>query len=143
MTADTCTGACFCGAVQIEVTGTPEETGYCHCKSCRFYSGGPVSAFILWKSENVRVTKGGELLGYFNKTGMSARRFCSRCGGHIMTVHPSLGFTDVRPPAIPGVFFNPTVHLNYAEAVLPIKDGLPKLKDFSADMGGSGEFLSE
>ncbi len=28
---DTHTGACFCGAVEIEVTGAPEAMGYCHC----------------------------------------------------------------------------------------------------------------
>jgi len=39
--------------------------------------------------------------------------------------------------------FNPTVHLNYSETVLPIKDGLPKLKDFPASIGGSGETMPE
>jgi hypothetical protein len=39
--------------------------------------------------------------------------------------------------------FKPTVHLNYAEAVLPMRDGLPKLKDFPAEVGGSGEAISE
>jgi hypothetical protein len=143
MTADTLTGRCFCGAIEIQVTGKPEEMGYCHCSSCRSYSGGPVSAFILWKSENVRVTKGAELLGRFNKTGMSDRKFCTRCGGHIMTAHPGLGVTDVRPPAVPHILFRPTVHLNYAEAVLPMKDGLLKLRDFSEEVGGSGEVLPE
>ncbi len=35
------------------------------------------------------------------------------------------------------------VHVNYAETVLPMKDGLPKFKDFPAEMGGSGENLPE
>ena len=39
--------------------------------------------------------------------------------------------------------FKPTVHLNYEEPVLPMKDGLPKLKDFPAAIGGSGETLAE
>jgi hypothetical protein len=39
--------------------------------------------------------------------------------------------------------FEPVVHLNYAEAVLPMKDGLPKLKDFPAEVGGSGEVMPE
>jgi hypothetical protein len=65
---DTHTRSCFCRAVEIEVTGAPEEMGYCHCRSCRSYSGGPVSAFILWKSEKVKVTQGAEFLGRFQKT---------------------------------------------------------------------------
>src|SRR3569833_2373880 len=42
------TGGCFCGAVEIEVSGAPEAMGYCHCRSCRSWSGGPVNAFSLW-----------------------------------------------------------------------------------------------
>ena len=25
-------GQCYCGAVTIEVTGSPEGAGYCHCR---------------------------------------------------------------------------------------------------------------
>ncbi len=136
-------GACFGGAAEIEVTGAPEEIGYCLGSSCRSYSGAPMNAFTLWKAENVRVTKGAEFLGRFKKTEMSDRRFCTRCGGHVMVDHPSLGFTDVYAAILPVVAFKPVVHLNYAETVLPIKDGLPKLKDFPAEAGGSGEAMPE
>jgi hypothetical protein len=141
--ADTHRGTCFCGAVEIEAAGAPLEMGYCHCASCRHYSGAPLSAFLLWRTADVRVTRGAESLGRFNKTGMSDRQHCTRCGGHIMTVHPGMGLTDVRPPVLPGVAFEPTVHLHYAEAVLPIRDGLTKLRDFPAHAGGSGETLPE
>jgi len=33
--------------------------------------------------------------------------------------------------------------VNYAEAVLPVKDGLPKLRDFPAELGGSGVAMAE
>ena len=42
-----------------------------------------------------------------------------------MVDHPRLGVTDVRAAIVPTMAFRPTVHLNYAEAVLPIKDGFP------------------
>jgi hypothetical protein len=42
-------GSCFCGAVKIEVSGAPEAMGYCHCNSCRSWSGAPLNAFSLWK----------------------------------------------------------------------------------------------
>jgi hypothetical protein len=140
--ADSHKGICFCGAVEIEVTGAPLEMGYCHCHSCRLYSGGPITAFALWEAENVKVTRGAEFLGRFNKTGMSDRHFCTTCGGHIMTGHPALGLADVQPAVIAGLAFRPTVHLNYAETVLPLKDGLLKLKDFPAAVGGSGETVA-
>ena len=37
----------------------------------------------------------------------------------------------------------PSVHVNYAETVLPMRDGLPKLKDFPSEFGGSGETILE
>ena len=36
-----------------------------------------------------------------------------------------------------------SVHVNYAETVLPMRDGLPKLKDFPAEFGGSREQIGE
>ena len=39
--------------------------------------------------------------------------------------------------------FAPGLHVNYESTVLHITDGLPKLKDFPAEMGGSGETLAE
>lgn len=136
-------GSCFCGAVEIEASGEPLEMGFCHCSSCRSYSGAPVTAFILWKAEQVRITRGAGLVGRFNKTGMSERHFCSRCGGHLMSRHPALGLTDVRAAILPSIPFRPTIHLNYAETVLPMRDGLPKLRDFPAEAGGSGEMVEE
>ena len=44
---------------------------------------------------------------------------------------------------MPRVAFAPALHVNYAERVLPIRDGLPELKDFPAEMGGSGVVLPE
>lgn len=137
------TGSCFCGAVEIEVAGSPEAMGYCHCSSCRSWSAGPVNAFTLWQPDNVKVTKGAEFLGHFMKTEKSDRQFCTRCGGHVMTDHPTFGLIDVYAATIPSVAFVPGVHVNYAETVLPMKDGLPKLKDFPGELGGSGDTVPE
>lgn len=117
--------------------------GYCHCGSCREYSGAPVAAFTLWKPEHVRVTKGAEFLGRFKSSDFSVRRFCTQCGASVLTEHPDAALTDVAAARLPTLAFAPAVHLNYEETVLPIKDGLPKLKDFPAHVGGSGETMPE
>src|SRR3954469_24489020 len=137
------TGQCVCGAVEIEVTGSPEAMGYCHCGSCRSWSAGPVNAFTLWKPEAVRVTEGAAYVAKYQKTPMSERQYCSKCGGHLMTNHPPLGMIDVYAATIPTLKFTPGVHVNYAETVLPMRDGLPKLKDFPAELGGSGVVVAE
>jgi hypothetical protein len=136
-------GECFCGTVTIEVSGEPEAMGYCHCASCRSWSGGPVNAFSLWKPEAVTVTAGEEQIGTFEKTAFSQRQYCTRCGGHLMSRHPGLGMIDVFAATIPTLDFQPGVHLNYAETVLPMNDGLPKFRDFPAEVGGSGETMAE
>ena len=136
-------GSCFCGAVQLTVSGDPVVMGYCHCDSCRHWSAGPVNAFTLWKPECVSITQGGENLTTYNKTDMSYRKSCNKCGGNILTDHPSMGLIDVYAAIIPGYPFNPSIHVHYQETVLQMKDGLPKFKDLPEEAGGSGEILSE
>jgi len=136
-------GRCFCGAVQLEAEGEPEGMGYCHCRSCRSWSGGPVNAFSLWKPDAITVTAGAEHVVTFEKNPLSLRQYCGKCGGHLMTSHPPLGLIDVFAATLPTLNFVPGVHINYAETVLPMRDGLPKLKDFPAEFGGSGEAMAE
>jgi hypothetical protein len=136
-------GSCFCGAVQWTVSGEPAAMGYCHCESCRHWSAGPVNAFTLWKPEAVRITSGADNIGSYAKTPNSQRKWCRTCGGHVFTDHPGMGLVDVYAAVIPDFPFRPALHVNYQEATLRVRDGLPKLKDFPAEMGGSGETLPE
>ena len=101
-----------------------------------------MAAFTLWKADQVKVTKGQANLGKFQSSDMSVRQYCAKCGGHVIVDHPGLGLTDIRAP-LAGLPFRPVVHLNYSETVLRVKDGLPKLADFPAEIGGSGQTLPE
>ena len=136
-------GSCFCGAVELTVSGEPAGMGYCHCDSCRKWSAGPVNAFTLWPRDAVRITKGEASLATYNKTPQSGRRWCTRCGGHVLSEHPAWGLADVFAATIPDFPFKPGVHVHYQETVLRIRDGLPKMKDLPAEMGGSGQTLPE
>lgn len=136
-------GNCFCGAVRFTVTGEPAGMGYCHCSSCRTWSAAPVNAFTLWQPDAMRITQGADKIGTHNKTPNSSRKWCRACGGHLFTVHPAMSLVDVYAAAIPGFPFKPGVHVHYQEAVLRIRDGLPKLKDLPKEMGGSGEAMAE
>ena len=137
------TARCFCGAVEISLTGTPEAMGYCHCESCRHWSAGPVNAFTLWSKGSVRIAKGEEQLGSYAKTPASVRRWCRTCGGHVLTDHPNWGLVDVYAAVIDDFDFKPGVHVHYQETVLPLKDGLTKMKDLPKEMGGSGAAVGE
>ncbi|MBT3206079.1 MAG: GFA family protein [Gammaproteobacteria bacterium] len=142
--------SCFCGDVKLTLTGEPEAMAYCHCDSCRRWSAGPVSAFTLWKPENIEITSGKEKIGGFSgnpgsdhETEVSHRKWCKTCGGHIFTEHPVMGVTDVPAAVISSFSFKPGFHVHYQETVQPISDGLPKFKDLPKEAGGSGQQLSE
>lgn len=136
-------GRCFCGQVELEVSGDPAAQGYCHCESCRSMAGAPIRGFTLWPQDNVRITRGEDQLKGYSKTDFSDRRHCANCGGQVLIYHPSIGMTDVHAETIPEFEFRPALHVNYQERTLPVRDGLPKLKDFPAELGGSGETLPE
>jgi hypothetical protein len=136
-------GSCFCGAVKFTATGQPAAMGYCHCESCRSWSASLVNAFTLWKPDAVEITQGADKVGAYNKTDHSFRKWCKSCGGHLYTVHPTWGVIDVYAASIPGFPFKPGLHVNYQETALPMRDGLPKMRDYPAEMGGSGIVIPE
>lgn len=136
-------GSCFCGNVRFTVSGESAAMGYCHCDSCRHWSAGPINAFTLWPTDSVKVTAGADQIGTYNKTERSYRKWCKNCGGHIFTEHPGWGLTDVYAAVLPNLPFRPAVHVFYEETRLPIKDGVPKMKDIPSEMGGSGQTLPE
>ena len=137
--ATTYSGACFCGAVQFEVTGEPMLQGFCHCNDCRGWSGGPVTSYALWQSGDVRFTAGGDKAVSYSKSGQAERSHCSECGGALMTAIPAAGMTDVYPHLLKGFSFQPQAHVHYGVRVVEMNDGLPKFKDMPAEAGGSGE----
>ena len=136
-------GSCFCGAVQVEVTGQPEAMGYCHCDSCRHWSAAPVNAFTLWPQGALRILRGGGNIRAYSKDPRSIRKWCERCGGHLFTEHPEWKLVDVYASIIPDFPFEPVLHVNYQETVLPLTDGVPKMRDVPQEMGGTGERMEE
>ena len=119
-TIQTC--RCFCGAIEITVTGAPVGIGYCH-------------PFTLWPSDAVRITAGADKVGSYRKGSNSLRQFCSVCGGHLMTKHPQRQLIDVHAAMIPDLPTSPGVHVNSGEAVLRTREGLPKQRDLPGSNG--------
>jgi len=117
--------------------------GYCHCSFCRSGSGDPFNAFSLWKREAFRIKTGEQHLATSRKTAISQLKRCASCGDHLMTDYPTFGLVDVFVATLPTLAFSPSIHINCAEMVLPVRDGLPKLKDFPAELGGSGEMIAD
>jgi hypothetical protein len=136
-------GHCLCGEVELRVVGRPAAMWFCHCSSCRRWSAAPVNAITLWSPTAVNIVRGGDLVGSFQRTERTIRKWCRSCGGHLLTEHPTWGVVDVYAGVLEAFPFDPMMHVNYAEAVVPFRDGLPKLKDLPVEMGGSGVVLPE
>ena len=128
MSETTYKGNCFCGSVEIETSGTPAMMGYCHCKDCASWSASPITAATLWPQESVKVVKGEEHICTFNKTEHTYRKFCRKCGGHLMADHPGMALVDVYAAVLKDFTFEPTLHVHYETKTVSVKDGLPKFK---------------
>ena len=135
--------SCFCGSVEFVATGAPAKMGYCHCEDCASWSASPINAFTLWPPESVKVVRGEEHVGTFNKTENSYRKFCNKCGGHLMADHPGMGLVDIYAAVLLDFPFEPMLHVNYKNKTVSVKDGLPKFKDLPEPLGGSGEMLPD
>ncbi|HEV7255061.1 MAG TPA: GFA family protein [Mesorhizobium sp.] len=121
-------GGCRCGAVQFEASAEPHHVSFCHCVDCRRASGAPVSAFVGFRADEVKLED--EALRRF-QNGPVARSFCGVCGSPIAytderlegLVYFMLGVMD-RPE-----HFTPTLHA-WVDQQLPfvhMQDGLPRL----------------
>ena len=84
--------------------------------------------FLQWNSRDRRAGA-ASMLDIMDQDTGSARTQC--------------GVRRCVAALLPSLQFKPGVHVNYAESVLPMKDGLPKLKDFPKELGGSGETVRE
>ena len=136
-------GSCFCGAVEVELSGEPMFQGYCHCEDCRRWSGAPMTGFTIWPADSVRVTAGEDRLVGYSHVGKANRRHCATCGGSVMTDLPEAGLVDVYPPLLEGFAFAPAFHLHYGERALDLPDDLPKFRDMPEEAGGSGEMIAD
>ena len=118
--AATYKAGCFCGAVELEVTGKPVFSGYCHCRDCQAWSAAPINAFSLWTSDSARITRGEGEIGTFHKTENSYHKFCKTCGGHLMTEHPRMRLINVYANLLQGFTHEPTQHANYGSKMVSV-----------------------
>ncbi len=85
-------GGCNCGAVRIEMRGTPMRVGLCHCLTCRKETGSPFMAFAVWDQSQVTVT--GNTQDWMQTT--DHRHFCPTCGSTLFGTHDTDTEVEVR-----------------------------------------------
>lgn len=71
-------GGCHCGAVRYQVSGEAITHAICHCTDCRRHAGAPMVAWIIYKEDQVKVTKGTPRI--YRSSEHGRRHFCPDCG---------------------------------------------------------------
>lgn len=136
---------CYCGVVKLAIQGDPVVQCYCHCSSCRKWSGQPVTACILWPEAQVNIVAGRDQMHRHSNTDHpeGGKFSCKICGGAIGTFLPGSRMYDIFGGVLRDFTFQPSSHINYQERVFDLVDGLPKFRDMPEMVGGSGVMLNE
>ena len=89
-------GGCRCGAIRYEAEGEISHHALCHCRDCQMATGAPVVAWIAFKSEGFRVTKGDPVS--YTGSGASIRQFCGACGTPLFFINEEIlpGLVDIQ-----------------------------------------------
>ena len=51
-------GGCLCGKIRYQIEGDPFDSDYCHCRICQRQTGAPVSAWMDFKKEQIKLLDG-------------------------------------------------------------------------------------
>jgi hypothetical protein len=89
-------GGCHCGAVRYELEGEPMHHALCHCTDCRRHAGAPMVGWMMFKTDQFRVTL-GEAREYASSEH-GRRYFCADCGTGLYYINAEMlpGITDVQ-----------------------------------------------
>lgn len=131
-------GGCLCGAVRYRLSGAPEYSAHCHCRSCQKAAGAGFATWCGYKEENFEVTKGRIKIC---ETSPSVERgFCGDCGtsltyvaravvsgqdfsGQIAVLAPTLDDPSVASPTA-------HVYVSHQQPWIKLADGLPTFPEF-------------
>lgn len=72
---------CDCGAIVLEMAGSPRVHAFCHCEDCRALLDVPFHSVTAWDADEVRVVAGEEDAVEYRYPALEMTRvFCKHCG---------------------------------------------------------------
>ncbi len=135
----TTTVGCLCGAVKLELSGAPVAHFYCHCDDCQRVHGAAYVPAVMYRAPQVRLIAGVPVLWKLKTT---VRATCRECGTRVYAEPPGMGVRSLPAYLLPEGMFQPTFHMQYQHALLPVRDALPHYKGYPAMFGGSDDLMS-
>lgn len=134
MSNEIITGRCLCGKISYRVTGPQIWSGYCHCESCRRFSGAVVTNWLGIRDTDLVFDHAQPRI--YQSRGVK-RGFCPGCGSSLTYqaerfpdyIQLHVGTLD-EPARI-----KPQDHVHYADKVdwFEVTDCLPRFDDSAAD----------
>ena len=129
-------GTCACGASSFEVAddATPLWVAYCHCNSCRRTHAAPMTMEAGFAESAVTMAPDSSSTPFYRATKTGPRRyFCATCGTRtVVHIEGDMRFFSIPLSNLPDgeARFKPTLHVNYSEHVVAVRDALPKFRVF-------------
>ena len=80
-------GSCLCGEVVIELNGAITDIVHCHCSLCRKASGTAYATNGFIHSKDLRVVKGQEFIGFYERQPGRRRYFCKNCASPLYSAN--------------------------------------------------------
>lgn len=78
------TGSCLCGSVAYRVARLAGPIVHCHCQTCRKAHASAFSSTARVNREDFSWLQGEDQLVSFESSPGKVRRFCMRCGAHLV-----------------------------------------------------------
>ena len=124
---------CDCGAIRVEMVGTPKVHAFCHCEDCRALLDVPYHSVVAWEPENVSIVSGeSDAVEYKYPTLSMTRVFCKHCGETVYNTN-AMGWRLVSQLLIrkcnDGELpdeLQSDAHYFYDRRIVDINDQLPK-----------------
>ena len=110
---------CHCGGVEIVADFPSRFCAHCYCASCRRTHAAGVVTWIGFKSGQVRITRGAELIREYVSSPGTRRKFCGNCGTRLAFESDREGWSG-------------EMHLPLALFVTPV-DRAPHVNAFAAE----------
>lgn len=89
-------GSCLCGAVRYEVDRLDRPIGHCHCATCRKAHASAYATTAGVLREHFRWTAGEAGLRDYESSPGKRRRFCTRCGTHLVAERDEWPYVILR-----------------------------------------------
>lgn len=78
-------GACLCGAIKVEITGSISDIIHCHCSLCRKNSGTAFATNGFVNVSEFELIDPTSKIGFFEFKAGKKRHFCTICASPIFS----------------------------------------------------------